>query len=242
MVIQYQKGAPTNDELISEDQMVWADDIHMQAFDKQPLLQVTRTVETTAGSKQYSDNVTRAFLRTFPYATPPKVPTLFSALSTDTSAFDASIYGVQAEAEVIDQNDVVEIHMINASPIDHAMHLHGHTFQITEYGPAGNNTGKATTCGEYPMRRDTFVVAAHRYIKVRFLADNPGVWLFHCHMDIHFALGLAMTFIEAPGELQRTQKVPEKLRQMCLSQGLGVSGNAAGNPGLDMTGLPEPPH
>lgn len=38
---------------------------------------------------------------------------------------------------------------------------------------------------------------------LRFRADNPGVWLFHCHMEWHVETGLVTTMIEAPLELQR---------------------------------------
>ncbi|KAG3172634.1 hypothetical protein C6341_g10183, partial [Phytophthora cactorum] len=33
-------------------------------------------------------------------------------------------------------------------------------------------------------------------------ADNPGVWLMHCHIDWHFVLGLAMLFVEAEDVLR----------------------------------------
>ena len=31
-----------------------------------------------------------------------------------------------------------------------------------------------------PMRRDTVVVPAGGAYNVRFIADNPGAWMFHC--------------------------------------------------------------
>ncbi|KAJ1552837.1 hypothetical protein HK405_009845, partial [Cladochytrium tenue] len=38
---------------------------------------------------------------------------------------------------------------------------------------------------------------AFGYAVVRFVADNPGVWLFHCHIDWHIIAGLAMVFVES---------------------------------------------
>ncbi|KAJ1642449.1 ferroxidase fet3 [Coemansia asiatica] len=246
-LIQYREGAPIKQVDARDDsEIVWAQDIKMQAFDRQPLLAgVSRTVSTIAGSQKFSDNVTRAILHKYPYMTPPIVPTLFSAMSMGALASDSEIYGPQTEAQVIGLDEVIEIVMTNDTPIDHSMHLHGHNFQITEYGPASSNNNSSIPiqrCGGYPMRRDTFVVPALHYIRVRFLANNPGVWLFHCHMDIHFALGLAMTFVEAPEVLQKTQSVPEQLKKMCVAQGLKAEGNGAGNQGMDLTGLPAPPH
>ena len=40
---------------------------------------------------------------------------------------------------------------------------------------------------------------AQGYVVVRFRADNPGFWLFHCHQNLHFTEGMALTFNEAPG-------------------------------------------
>lgn len=73
------------------------------------------------------------------------------------------------------------------------------------------------------------MIAAEGYTVVRFVADNPGVWFFHCHMDWHNIAGLAATFVEAPLELQRTQSVPEWWKENCRIQGFPIEGNAAGN-------------
>ncbi|RKP11643.1 hypothetical protein BJ684DRAFT_12654, partial [Piptocephalis cylindrospora] len=32
----------------------------------------------------------------------------------------------------------------------------------------------------------------------RFRADNPGVWVFHCHLEWHLQMGLVANFIEQP--------------------------------------------
>ncbi|KAJ1815878.1 ferroxidase fet3 [Coemansia sp. S610] len=128
------------------------------------------------------------------------------------------------------------------------MHLHGHDFQVTEYGPSGTQVDPdappipVRKFSEWPMRRDTFVVPAFHYAKVRFHADNPGVWMFHCHMDVHFAMGLALTFVEAPDVLQKQQTIPQGFFDMCHRQGIPTSGNGAGNAGFNLTGLPPIPN
>ena len=30
------------------------------------------------------------------------------------------------------------------------------------------------------------------YTIIRFLADNPGTWMFHCHLDFHSEVGMAL--------------------------------------------------
>lgn len=40
--------------------------------------------------------------------------------------------------------------------------------------------------------RDTVNIPSRSYAVLRFRADNPGVWLFHCHILWHLATGMAM--------------------------------------------------
>ncbi|KAJ3323899.1 ferroxidase fet3 [Blyttiomyces sp. JEL0837] len=93
---------------------------------------------------------------------------------------------------------------------------------------------------EFPMRRDTVVVPAGGFAVVRFVADNPGVWFFHCHIEWHLASGLAATFIESPIHLRNITPPISFLRQ-CSQLGIPTSGNAAGKPGLDLAGAFESP-
>ncbi|KAJ5948165.1 multicopper oxidase-domain-containing protein [Penicillium verhagenii] len=47
--------------------------------------------------------------------------------------------------------------------------------------------------------RDTVYIPRRSYAVLRFRADNPGVWLFHCHMLWHVATGMAM-LIDVQGD------------------------------------------
>lgn len=38
-------------------------------------------------------------------------------------------------------------------------------------------------------RKDTVTVPAGGYVVIRFVADNPGLWNIHCHMDWHLGMG-----------------------------------------------------
>ncbi|KAJ3270860.1 hypothetical protein HK104_004832 [Borealophlyctis nickersoniae] len=71
---------------------------------------------------------------------------------------------------------------------------------------------------------------------IRFRADNPGIWLFHCHIQWHMETGLVATFIEAPAQMQQTVKPPPFVYDQCNKLGVKTLGNAAGNNGTDMTG------
>lgn len=41
-----------------------------------------------------------------------------------------------------------------------------------------------------PTLKDTIAVPNNGYVVLRFRADNPGYWLFHCHFMFHIAIGM----------------------------------------------------
>jgi len=117
--------------------------------------------------------------------------------------------------------------------------LHGHAFQVIERSP-GSTTYDPTAikAPQIPMRRDTIEVAGYGYVVIRFRADNPGIFLFHCHIEWHVESGLSATMIEAPDKLAEQQSIPHDHLQICKQQGIPTKGNAAGNVDnwLDLTG------
>jgi iron transport multicopper oxidase len=94
-----------------------------------------------------------------------------------------------------------------------------------------------------PMRRDTFVVRPNGNIVLRFQANNPGVWLFHCHIEWHVSSGLMATMVEAPLEIQKSLTLPKDHLDACAAGNVPVAGNAAGNKvdWLDLSGENAPP-
>ncbi|KAJ2809148.1 ferroxidase fet3 [Coemansia guatemalensis] len=228
-------------------------DVELTSLDRQPAFPVDRSIDLVLRGALFTDNVTRDIINNITY-TEPHIPTLYSALSLGSLAVDKDLYGIQSNAFVLQHNEYIELIVHNPNTIPHPMHLHGHAFQLIEYGPVdprivlgdnrqslGNQTAPVVRASAYPMQRDTVVIPTMQYARLRFQADNPGVWLFHCHMDIHFGMGMAMTFIEAPSAIQDTITIPESMAQMCVDQGIGIFGNGAGNPGSDLSGLPPMP-
>jgi FtsP/CotA-like multicopper oxidase with cupredoxin domain len=73
----------------------------------------------------------------------------------------------------------------NDTAFPHPMHLHGHSFrQLTRNGEP------------VPHRPwlDTLLVAPDETAEIAFVADNPGDWLFHCHVLEHMQAGMAAVF------------------------------------------------
>jgi FtsP/CotA-like multicopper oxidase with cupredoxin domain len=58
----------------------------------------------------------------------------------------------------------------------HPMHLHGHSFRVI------TRNGKSTRYREW---RDTVLIPPRERAEVAFVADNPGDWMFHCHILDH---------------------------------------------------------
>lgn len=104
------------------------------------------------------------------------------------------------------------------------MHLHGHDFYVlgrsaplnaplsllqliallltgglaqytTVFNPA---TDIGTLDFTNPVRRDVTMLPALGYVVLAFKTDNPGNWLFHCHIAWHVSGGLSATFVEQP--------------------------------------------
>lgn len=185
------------------------------------------------------DGINRATLNNVTFIA-PTVPTLFTAMSAPSKdVTNPLIYG-QVNPFVLKSNEVVEIVLINNDNGAHPWHLHGHAFQViarsddnVEYDPKNIDVPKT------PMRRDTIQVHSGGYVVLRFKADNPGIFLFHCHIEWHVEAGLIATMIEAPDVLAATQTIPHNHFVSCEDQGIPTKGNAAGNTKnyTDLTGL-----
>jgi FtsP/CotA-like multicopper oxidase with cupredoxin domain len=86
----------------------------------------------------------------------------------------------------------------------HPMHLHGHDYYILD--SKANAVWDGSTTGlnfDNPTRRDTATLPAGGYILMAFPADNPGMWIAHCHIAWHASQGLSMQFGERYSDLQK---------------------------------------
>ena len=77
------------------------------------------------------------------------------------------------------------IHMRNASDDIHPIHLHRHSFELTSL--AGNLTAG--------ILKDVVMLGGYQEAAVDFVADNPGLTLFHCHQQLHMDFGF-MTLLD----------------------------------------------
>lgn len=98
-----------------------------------------------------------------------------------------SINGVAAEGHVMDPMLILErdrsyvIEMINATAWHHPIHLHGHSFRVL------SRNGIAT---EHQEWQDTVLMDPREKVEIALVADNPGDWMFHCHIFEHMLGGM----------------------------------------------------
>ncbi|KAF9343338.1 ferroxidase fet3 [Mortierella sp. AD094] len=184
-----------------------------------------------------SDYINKATFNDITYVM-PKVPSLYTAMSMGNLSSNPDVYGKFAHPIILNHNDEIELIINNADAGNHPFHLHGHVFQLV--GRSDGFYDGSTPYPYYnstnPLRRDTVYVPSLTNAAIRFKASNPGVWLFHCHIEWHLQAGLAVTFIEAPDVMQQVLTVDPKHYEQCQALGIPYQGNAAGNQGLDLNG------
>jgi iron transport multicopper oxidase len=215
------------------------DDSIFTPYDQQQTLgPVTTSVYMTVSFGPNNNGQYRGYINGIDYV-PQKVPTLYTALNAPANLVNnAAIYGQNSNAVVLPYGAVVELTLSNHDSYAHPFHLHGHNFQVVARDPGGPNFPINIPAGA-PMRRDTVMMMADGSVTIRFVADNPGINLFHCHIEWHVEAGLTATFIEAPTQLQAMKPyIPVSHRDACAAQGISMKGNAAGNRAnfLDLTG------
>lgn len=83
---------------------------------------------------------------------------------------------------MVSEGDVVVMRIRNDSGDVHPMHLHGHHATVLA------RDGVAATGS--PWRVDSLNVRDGEEWTVAFVADNPGIWMDHCHNLPHAREGL----------------------------------------------------
>lgn len=107
---------------------------------------------------------------------------------------------------MVADGDLVRVRLVNRTTADHPMHLHGHHVLVL------SRNGQAATGS--PWWSDTLNVAPGEEYEIAFRADNPGIWMDHCHDLQHaadgFVLHLAYTGVSTPFRIgEDTSNRPE---------------------------------
>ncbi|KAI1503145.1 multicopper oxidase-domain-containing protein [Biscogniauxia marginata] len=143
--------------------------------------------------------------------------------STATSGVNAAAFDPRSELVISHPGiETVDLVLQNMDENSHPFHLHGYAPWVLAAGhgyfpgyaalglpvpgpgdkggaeepPPGGRRGddKPSATGN-PLRRDTVTAEGFGWVLLRFVADNPGVWLFHCHVAWHSEAGMGMLFL-----------------------------------------------
>ena len=105
----------------------------------------------------------------------------FNLWTINDAAFSS---GSMTPAYHLHQGKRYRISMRNASDDIHPIHLHRHSFEITRIA------GKPTA----GVMKDVVMVGGYQHVDVDFVADDPGLTLFHCHQQLHMDFGFMTLF------------------------------------------------
>ncbi|GAA0171152.1 oxidase [Lithospermum erythrorhizon] len=147
----------------------------------------------------YYNNIAGVYNASF-----PRFPELFFNFTSQFVPIEFQLPRQTTEVKVLEYNSSVELILQGTNVvggIDHPMHLHGHSFYVV--GEGLGNFNKTTDPLRYnlvdPPYMNTFVVPRSGWAAIRFIANNPGVWLLHCHFERHITWGMEMVFIVKNG-------------------------------------------
>ncbi|KAK2747994.1 hypothetical protein FQN57_001585 [Myotisia sp. PD_48] len=119
----------------------------------------------------------------------------------------------------------VDLIVNNLDEGPHPFHLHGHNFYVLSlfestlgwgsynpWEPHLNPSSAPPYDFNKAILRDTVQIPRRGHAVLRFRADNPGIWLFHCHIQWHLASGMAM-LVEIMADEPRLFKAPTETCQ-----------------------------
>ncbi|KAK4777914.1 hypothetical protein SAY87_018101 [Trapa incisa] len=153
----------------------------------------------------YYNNITGIYTPDFP----DWPPAMFN-FTEDDPPFNVTVPIQATKVMMLDYNEEVEItfqgtETLNASE-NHPMHVHGYSFYVigSGVGDFDNETDPESYNLVDPVELTTVGVPKLGWVTIRFRASNPGVWLWHCHLDRHLSWGMDTVMIVKDGGTPET--------------------------------------
>ncbi|MCE3214921.1 hypothetical protein HAX54_000267 [Datura stramonium] len=134
----------------------------------------------------------------------PNFPPYMFNYTDDVLPLELELPEFGTQVNVLKYNTTVELVLQGTNLVtglDHPMHLHGYNFYVVGWG-LGNfdeNFDPQNYNLVDPPRRNNVAVPKNGWIAIRFRADNPGVWIMHCHIERHLTWGMQTVFIVKNG-------------------------------------------
>ncbi|MCL7023636.1 hypothetical protein MKW94_011121 [Papaver nudicaule] len=153
--------------------------------------------------------LTNGFDATTPSETFPPTYDIMKPPTNENSKIGSGVYKFK-------HMEIVDVILQNANMLKenvsevHPWHLHGHDFWVLGYGEgkfSEEEHGKLLNL-ENPPFKNTVSVHPHGWTAIRFVANNTGVWPFHCHIEPHLHMGMGVIFAVAVDKIQQL-KIPD---------------------------------
>ncbi|KAF8038156.1 hypothetical protein BT93_B0884 [Corymbia citriodora subsp. variegata] len=157
----------------------------------------------------YYRNISGVYTTDFPDL--PPVMYNFTGDDLSTSLAEAA---QGTSLKVLNYNETVEIVFQGTNLLDesgnHPMHIHGYSFYVIGVGLGNfdNETDPQMYNLVDPPEVNTVGVPKKGWAAIRFRANNPGVWYWHCHIDRHMSWGMNAAFIVKNGDTEETSMRP----------------------------------
>ncbi|KAK9758083.1 hypothetical protein RND81_01G205600 [Saponaria officinalis] len=110
---------------------------------------------------------------------------------------------IGTKTKVIEYGSRVQIILQDTGTVtteNHPIHLHGYNFYVVGYGSGNYNSKTASFNLVDPPSLNTIGVPSGGWAAIRFVADNPGAWFMHCHLEVHMSWGLSTVLIVKNGQ------------------------------------------
>ncbi|CAN6478194.1 unnamed protein product [Victoria cruziana] len=166
---------------------------------------VTPTINILEAYYQKIDNV---------YTTDfPDFPPYYFNFTADSFPHDILIPKLGTKVKVLEYNETVELVLQGTNLLageNHPIHLHGYSFYVLARGFGNFDPEKDPSKYNLidPPLVNTVGLPRNGWAVVRFRANNPGVWLMHCHLDRHYSWGMIAVFIVKNGPTSDTSILP----------------------------------
>ncbi|KAM7528272.1 hypothetical protein LguiB_031682 [Lonicera macranthoides] len=180
----------------------------INGFTKWAINNISLSLPATPYLGAIKHRLRNAFDKTPPPATFPSKYDVMNPASNSNSTYGSGVY-------MFNYGETVDVILQNANALAantseiHPWHLHGHDFWVLGYGEGrfrdGHDDAKFNL--KDPPARNTAVIFPYGWTALRFIADNPGVWAFHCHIEPHLHMGMGVVFAEA---VHRVGKIPDE--------------------------------
>ncbi|XP_039167407.1 laccase-21-like [Eucalyptus grandis] len=144
----------------------------------------------------------------------PDLPPVMYNFTGDDLSTSLAEAAQGTSVKVLNYNETVEMVFQGTNLLDqseyHPMHMHGYSFYVIGVGLGNfdNETDPQMYNLVDPSKVNTFGVPKRGWAAIRFRANNPGVWYWHCHINQHMSWGMSTAFIVKNGDMEETSMRP----------------------------------